>query len=189
MEYSRRISSHPWFTRGAPHHIVHRADLRSVSDRRSYLDALSTISRELAVEVLGYCLMDTHSHIIVGSKNTPQNLRHAVQRLSTLPSRYASALTYGNRGVRKRPWQGLFSIHPINGHTYLLQCLRYVDLNPVEAGIVKLPEEYDWSSYRAHIGLAPNEWLTPAPSIMSLAATTDEQQTRYRIFVEQRIRA
>jgi putative transposase len=187
--FERRPDHSSVFTPGSPHHVIQRGNFRSDSGRRSYLDALTTISGELRVEVLGYCLMDTHSHIIVGSHSRPQSLRLAVQRLGALPARSVSAVTQGHSPVRPRPWRGRFSIHPIKDHTHLLQCLRYVDLNPVEAGIVQRPEEYEWSSYKAHIGLAPVGCLTPSPCITSLAATTGEQQMRYRIFVAQGIRA
>lgn len=126
--------------------------------------------------------------MIVGAHSRPLDLRVAVQRLSSLPLRSTVTRACDSSAFRRRTWLGRFLIHPINTQEYLLHCMRYVDLNPVEAGIVKRPEEYEWSSYRAHIGLTACLWLTPAPCITALAATTERQQVHYRKFVEQGIR-
>jgi putative transposase len=67
----------------------------------------------------------------------------------------------------------------------LLACTRYVDLNPVRARMVHDPQEYEWSSYRAHIGLAVCDWLDPSPTYLALADTEERRRQRYREFVEQ----
>ena len=71
----------------------------------------------------------------------------------------------------------------IRDSTYLLACARYVDLNPVRAHIVRRPEDYEWSSYRARIGLSNCPWLDPDPCFLALASTTERRQQRYREFV------
>lgn len=175
---------HLQFAPRSPHHVIQRAEFRLASDRRSYLDVLRDISQEWHVEVLGYCIMRTHSHVIVGANSSPNGLRAAVRRLSSLPSRSPVALASDDQAFRRRPWSGRMQVFPIKTDAYLLNCLRYVDRNPVEDGIVKRPEEYEWSSYRAHIGLDSSVWLKTAPCISALADTTEEQQVHYRSFVE-----
>jgi len=68
--------------------------------------------------------------------------------------------------------------------TYLLQCCRYVELNPVKAKIVHKPEHYSWSSYRARIGVIRNNWLDSDQSFLGLSSTRSERGKRYRDFVE-----
>ena len=70
---------------------------------------------------------------------------------------------------------------------HLLACTRYVDLNPVRAKMIRLPQDYPWSSYRARIGLEPCDWLDPDPCFLALASTQERRQQLYREFVEQGI--
>ena len=66
---------------------------------------------------------------------------------------------------------------------YLLACCRYIELNPVRAGIVAAPEAYRWSSYRAKVGMTKQDWLDLDPLYLGLASTAKKRQERYRDFV------
>jgi putative transposase len=86
-------------------------------------------------------------------------------------------------------WEGRFKCSPIDSDRYLLACGRYVDLNPVRAGLAERPQDYQWSSYRTRIGLETFEWLDPDPSYLALAVNAVGRAQRYRQFVEQGIDA
>jgi putative transposase len=92
-----------------------------------------------------------------------------------------------SNGERAHPGRVDSNAAPIESSTYLLACARYVDLNPVRAHIVWRPEDYEWSSYRARIGLSTCPWLDPDPCFLALASTTEQRQQRYRDFVTQGI--
>jgi putative transposase len=90
-----------------------------------------------------------------------QYINHAYRRTGTLwDSRYKSSL--------------------VQAETYLLLCQRYIELNPVRAGMVSDPGDYPWSSYRANaLGLA-NPMLSPHPLYLALAANDDRRRAVYR---------
>lgn len=67
--------------------------------------------------------------------------------------------------------------------TYLLHCCRYVELNPIKAGIVEAPEDYPWSSCATRLGAAHLDWLTEPPTYADLAATTPARIQAYRQFL------
>jgi putative transposase len=171
---------------GYPHHVVQRGHNRkdvfpTDADRRAYLRTLAQFRSELNIRVYGYCLMTNHVHLIIAPQESPASLsvlmknlagRHA-QRLNKVYERSGSA------------WEGRFKCSPIKSDRYLLACSRYVDLNPVRAGLVSKPEDYAWSSYRAKAGLETCAWLDPDPCFQALATTAERRQSRYREFVAQ----
>jgi putative transposase len=168
-----------------PHHIVQRGHSRrrvffGSHDHESYLTMLQKSRRELGLKIYGYCLMSNHVHLIVDPGSDASSLSHLMKRL-------AGRHTQRMNRLRRRSgtlWEGRFKCSPIESDRYLLACARYVDLNPVRAGIVSAPEEYQWSSYRARIGLTACDWLDPDPCFLALAATAERRRQKYRRFVE-----
>ncbi len=80
-------------------------------------------------------------------------------------------------------WEGRFKSSPIQTNNYLLRCCRYVELNPVKAGMVKRAEDYRWSSFRSKVGLEVSAILDPDPHYQEMSAP----EQLYRQFVEQGI--
>ena len=164
---------------GYPHHVVQRGHNRkdvfsTDADRRAYLGTLAQFRSELNVHLYGYCLMTNHVHLILAPQESAASLsvlmknmagRHA-QRLNKVYERSGSA------------WEGRFKCSAIKSDRYLLACSRYVDLNPVRAGLVSKPEDYAWSSYRAKAGLETCAWLDPDPCFQALATTAEQRQSR-----------
>jgi putative transposase len=175
---------------GYPHHIVQRGHNRadvfvSDADRLSYLATLREFRDELALKVFGYCLMSNHVHLIVDPGDDAANLSRLMKRLAARHTRRLNCME-GRTGTA---WEGRFKCSPIESERYLLACARYVDLNPVRAGLVRRPEDYRWSSFRARVGIEICPWLDPDPSYLSLAPNETGRALRYRQFVEQGIRA
>lgn len=134
---------------GIPHHIVQRGHNRSAvfataADYRSYLRALFMCRDELEVKVRAYCLMTNHVHLIVDPGDDALRLSRLMQRLA---ARHTIRM---NKQLSRTGtvWEGRFHCSPIETDRYLLACCRYVELNPVRAGIVRRPDQYPWSSYR-----------------------------------------
>ena len=171
-----------------PHHIVQRGHnrknvFRTEKDRITYLETLKEFREKLGLRVYGYCLMTNHVHLIIDPGIDPTNLSLIMKRLAGRHTRRI------NRLERKTgtSWEGRFKCSPIESDRYLLACTRYVDLNPVRAKMIRLPQDYPWSSYRARIGLEPCDWLDPDPCFLALASTQERRQQLYREFVEQGI--
>jgi putative transposase len=127
--------------------------------------------------------MTNHVHLIADPGAEPKNLS---QMMKYLGGRHASRM---NRLCQRSGafWEGRFKCSPIRNDRYLLGCIRYVDLNPVRADIVALPEDYQWSSYNTHIGKRTDVWLDSDPSFLALGQSNERRQHRYKEFVEQGI--
>jgi len=85
--------------------------------------------------------------------------------------------------------EGRFKSSPISTNEYLLACCRYVELNPLRAGIVADPADYRWSSYGAKIGVRKEEWLDANPCYLGLADSKEECAERYIVWVRDSIPA
>ena len=135
---------------GVPHHITQRGNRRqatffSEDDYRVYLELMAQWCGRFGVEVWAYCLMPNHSHLIVVPQ-TEHGLRHAIGEAHR---RYTRQVNF-RQGWRGHLWQGRFGSFPMD-EKYLLTAARYIELNPVKAGLAISPEEYPWSSAAAHL--------------------------------------
>jgi len=158
--------------RNTPHHIVQRGHNRSAvfveeSDYRYYLDTLKEWKAELGIKLYGYCLMTNHVHLIVDPGDDPAHIGWLMKRLAGRQTRYVNALERRSGSL----WEGRFKSSPIETDTYLLACCRYVELNPVRAGIVGRAEDYPWCSYRQKTGLAAKTWIDLDPPIWAWGRT------------------
>lgn len=144
---------------GLPHHVVQRGNRRENvffcdSDRSTYLDWLRQYCDEARVQVLAYCLMTNHVHVVV-LPASDDGLEAAFRPLHT---RYAMRLNR-RRGSKGHIWQGRFFSSTLD-ESYLWAAIRYVERNPVRAGMVERAESYRWSSAPAHCGIAVDPVLT-----------------------------
>ena len=115
-------------------------------DRRVYLSLLREHAEKYSLEILGWCLMSNHIHL-VGQPSAPESLAKALGRTHF---RYTQ---YINRFHRRSGhlWQNRFFSCPL-GREHFWQALRYVEQNPLRAGIVRQAWAYPWSSASAHLG-------------------------------------
>ena len=135
---------------GVPHHVTQRGNRRqqtffSVDDYRSYLELMSEWCAKYRAEIWVYCLMPNHVHLIAVPE-TKDSLNLAIGEAHR---RYTRRINF-HKGWRGHLWPGRFSSF-IMEETYLLACARYVELNPVRANLVKKPEDWRWSSAKAHM--------------------------------------
>jgi putative transposase len=147
---------------GYPHHITQRGNRRQPtffqdSDYKFYLSLLQDRCRKSQVEIWAYCLMPNHVHLIVVPE-TKDGLRKAIGETHR---RYTQAINK-RMGWRGYLWQGRFASFPMD-ETYLLAATRYVERNPVQAGLVKSPQEYSWSSAAFHSGKRPDPVVCRSP--------------------------
>ena len=135
---------------GVPHHVTQRGNRRqqtffSDGDYAAYLELLAEGCRAARVEVWGYCLMPNHVHLILAPSDE-DGLRAA---LGEAHRRYSRRINF-REGWRGYLWQGRFASVPMD-EDHLLACARYVELNPVRARLVAGPQDWPWSSARAHL--------------------------------------
>ncbi len=167
-----------------PHHIVQRGhDRKAVfvedCDYQYYLDNLREWKQALGINVYSYCLMTNHIHLIVEPNDETSAVSELMKRLAGKQTRWVNRLERRSGSL----WESRFKISPIDRDNYLLQCCRYVELNPVKAKMVKCPEDYAWSSYAARIGNASAPWLDDDPAYLNLSPIKSRREARYRSFV------
>jgi REP element-mobilizing transposase RayT len=119
-----------------------------VDDRRAWLDILGIVVYRTGIVCHSYCEMGTHYHLAV---ETPEpNIADAMQRLNWLYSRSFNT----RHGTKGHLFEDRYGATPIESEEHFLATIRYVARNPVEAGICSAPADWEWSSYRALVGLA-----------------------------------
>ena len=133
-----------------PHHVTQRGNRRQPvffrdGDFLLYLDLLREWCMKEAVEAWAYCLMPNHVHLVAVPETGPGLAR----AIGEAHRRYTRAINF-REGWRGYLWQGRFASYPMD-ERYLLAAVRYVELNPVRAGLTKHAWDYRWSSATAHV--------------------------------------
>lgn len=129
---------------------------------------------EWDIDVLGYCLMGTHFHLLIRCGKEPPS--RALQGL------FGGYARWWNRrhGHVGHCFHNRCHAEHIHTDAHLREVARYIDLNPVRAGIVERPEDYVWSSYRAHVGLEfPLPLLANDEFLRLFAPSPELARTRY----------
>ena len=165
---------------GYPHHVMQRGHNRqtvfvSDEDYLYYLDNLREWKQKLGCKVYAYCLMTNHVHLVVDPGNDERNLALLMKRLAGRQTRYVNKLEQRSGSL----WEGRYKSSPISTDEYLLACCRYVELNPVRAGLVLDPLAYRWSSYCSKVGAHHQDWLDDAPCYLALDDSQEGRAARY----------
>jgi putative transposase len=133
-----------------PHHITQRGNRRQNTffcddDYRYYIQLMAEWCGKYSVKIWAYCLMPNHVHLIAVPESE-DGLRRAIGEAHR---RYTRHINFREEW-KGHLWQGRFSSFLMD-KKYLLTATRYIELNPVRAGLVTIPEKYPWSSVKAHI--------------------------------------
>ncbi len=174
------------FISGFAHHVLQRGlDRKTVfaaaEDYRFYLENLSEQKRRLDIDVLAYCLMTNHVHLLLRPRSHSNSLSELMRVLAARYTRHANKIE-GRRGTL---WDGRFKCSVIDTEAYLMACCRYVDLNPVRARIAANPEDYAWSSYRALAGFGPGNFVDRDALYRLLDLDPGQAGAVYRAFVQE----
>jgi len=144
---------------GAVYHVTSRGDRREPIfnddlDRARLLRILGEAMLRFDGQILAFCLMGNHYHLVLCTRRA--NLSRLMRHLNGLYTQY-----FNRRHTKVgHVFQGRFKAILVDSDTYLLQVCRYVDLNPVRAGLINEPTAWRWSSYRMHLGIdKPPTWL------------------------------
>ncbi len=125
------------------------------ADYRMYLQLLTEQGQRWGLRVWAYCLMTNHVHLIV----VPGTEQSLIRGLAETHRRYTRYINF-REGWRGYLWQGRFASAPLD-EPHLIAAMRYVERNPVEAGMVQTAAAYPWSSARAHAMRQPDPVLAP----------------------------
>jgi len=160
--------------------VIRRGNNRTAiaAANEDYVVLLRTIqdaAGDYGVLVHSYVVMTNHYHLLV----TPQRELALQQMMKEVGEQYVRYFNgkYDRIGTL---WTGRYRALPVHDDGYGLACLRYIEQNPVRAGMVKSPEEHRWSSYRFHAFGDTVDWLSPHGAYMALGSTPPARQYAYR---------
>jgi len=161
-------------------HIVQRGHDRQAcffdeSDYRSYLGYLGEFAVKFSCSVHAYCLMTNHVHLLV----TPHTPDSCAKLMKNVGQQHVQRIN-SRRGRTGTLWEGRFYSCPVPTDRYMLACYRYIELNPLRAGMVARPSEYRWSSYGANAAGERSALLTPHAAYLAIAEDAKRRAQMYQ---------
>lgn len=168
---------------GAAHHVMNRgAASRTIfssdADRLLFLKCLEEAVRAAHLDVLAYCLMGNHYHLLLRSRDG--RLPEGMQRLS---GKFTMLLNKRD-GVDGSRFRGRYVSVQVESDAHLLQATRYIHLNPVEAKLVADPSDWKWSSHRFYSGDDDTSCVEiQTGPVLDMFGATGQQQ-HYRAFIQ-----
>jgi putative transposase len=173
-----------YFLPHQPLHVIQRGNNRQpiFSCRDDYRRLHAWLAEAAAAHdsaVHAYVLMTNHFHLLV----TPGSGQSLPRTMQALGRRYVRYVNSANRRSGTL-WEGRYRAAPIDSEAYFLACCRYIELNPVRAGIVSHPGDYGWSSYHAHAFGAADPLVCDHALYRGLGGSPDERRGAYRALFE-----
>jgi putative transposase len=155
-----------------PHHVVQKGNRRqnvffSENDKSLYINLLRKHGQREGLKYWAYCLMDNHVHIVA----VPNKETSLAQGIGKADREY-SLLINSREGWRGYLWQGRFMSYPMDDN-YLFNAIRYIERNPVRAGLVKQAEAYPWSSARTHVYCSHDPLVSEIPLCLHIDNWTE----------------
>ena len=175
------MARHPRYAApGLPQHVTQRGNNRSPmfvseADYRAFHEWLRIACRRYGCLLHAYVFMTNHVHLLV----TPGDVGAIGRVVQSVGRQYVRHFndTYRRSGTL---WEGRYKATVVEAERYLFTCYRYIELNPVRAGIVQHPRAYRWSSHSANAYGVADTVVTPHVGYMALGADDSTRQTAYR---------
>jgi len=169
--------------RDIPYHVIQRGNNKipiflKDEDYLFFLEILREAENKHPCFIYSYCLMTNHFHLLIEPKGREDNVSLLVKLLGARYVRYVNK-KYNRPGTL---WEGRFKSSLIDRESYFLACLYYIEMNPVRAGMVRLPEFYNWSSYRIRAFGEKSSILDLDHWYNSLGVNSEDRQAKYRQF-------
>ena len=165
---------------GCPQHVIQRGNNREAcfydeADYKAYLSFLKEAASKYQVVIHAFVLMTNHVHLLA----TPRDEQGISRLMQAQGRKYVQYFnfTHGRTGTL---WEGRYKSTLVDSDSYLLTVYRYIELNPVRAGMVSHASEYPWSSYQSNALGKPIQLLTPHALYLQLGKTEAERQDAYR---------
>ena len=175
------------FVPGLPVHVIQRGNNRGQvffgpKDAQQYLDWLQEAGAEHGLSVHAYVLMTNHVHLLV-SPETAHSLPRAMRHLNWRYARYVND-TQSRTGSL---WEGRYRASLVEEDPYFFACSRYIELNPVRAGLAKTPADYRWSSFKANARAQTDPVVSPHDLYTALGGSPDARAAAYRALFDDAI--
>jgi putative transposase len=174
---------------GVPQHVIQRGNDRqpcffTESDNLRYHNDLREVALREGCAVHAYVLMTNHVHLLM----TPSRRGAVARVMQSLGRRYVRYVNdrYNRTGTL---WEGRYKACLVDEGDYLMQCHRYIELNPLRAGMVADPSDYSWSSHRANAYGTHDPLVLPHPAYMALSLDPAERLRAYRALVMETVGA
>ncbi len=168
-----------------PVHVIQRGNNRQAcftcnEDIAAYVHWLSEGAKKYHIGIHAWVFMTNHIHLLM-TPTSADGISKLMQYIGRLYVRRFN-YRYARTGTL---FDGRYKSSLVQDDQYLLNCIRYIELNPIRAGLVKEPGDYKWSSYRSHAhGWSSSIW-TPHPLYLSLAKRRSVRQSIYRELMNQ----
>lgn len=164
-------------------HVISRGNNRQKvfhndSDKLKYYALIKELKDEARISVYHYCLMDNHIHLLL--RLSPESKLSRFMKQVNLTHFHYYRKLYGYFG---HFWQDRFKSNIIEADSYLLQCGKYIELNPVRAGIVSHPAQYPFSSYNFYAQGQKDTLLTSSLAYLCLSDSGISRQKQYIDFM------
>jgi putative transposase len=164
---------------GYAHHVIQRGNNRQAIflrplDRTNWLQIAAECAHQFHVAIHAYVLMDNHFHLLA----TPATAEGLPKMMQALGRRYVRYFNdqHGRTGTL---WEGRYKSTVVQAETHLLPCMAYMDLNPVRAGFVNMPQDYLWSSYGHYVGQRVDRLITVHPMVWAMGNTPFSREAAY----------
>ncbi len=163
-----------------PCHVISRGNNRDAcfyadDDYFFYLDCLHEACAKYDVSVHAYVLMTNHVHFLL----KPSDSLGISRVMQSIGRRYVQYVNYAYRRSGTL-WEGRHKSSLVDSDNYILACYRYIELNPIRAGMIVSPADYRWSSYRVNAGLRPRKQLIAHDTYLGLGRTDEARHMAYR---------
>ena len=170
---------------GQPHHVIQRGNNRSPifageADYRVFRNWFADACRDHDCLVHAYVLMTNHVHFLM-TPATAGGIGYVMQAVGRKYVRYFNRMNERTGGL----WEGRYRAMRIDSERYLLTCYRYIELNPVRAGLVTDPSQYRWSSYGANAIGVLDPLVTTHERYLALGVGRVARTTAYRALFHQ----
>lgn len=171
---------------GATYHVTARGNHRhdiffKHADRQLLDEIMADALAHTGARIHAYCWMTNHVHLLVQVADQP--LGRLMQRVGT---RFARAIQRGLH-TTGHLFENRYQALLVDVDGYFLELLRYIDLNPVHAGIVAAPDQYRWSSHRVYLGKMTQPWVHTSFGLSLFSADDGRARQLYRIFIDERV--
>ncbi|MEE9397665.1 MAG: transposase [Methylococcales bacterium] len=169
-----------YFVKGQAQHIIQRGNNRAPifaqdEDYHFYLKCLRDAIKRNNLSIHAYVLMTNHVHLLASPK-TENSISKTMQSVGRRYVQYFN-YTYNRTGTL---WEGRYKATVISSDQYLLTCMRYIELNPIRAGMATHPRDYKWSSYLANADGENNKLIKQHLLYRQLGSNTAKRQSAYR---------
>jgi putative transposase len=173
-----------YFVKDVPLHIILRGNNREPifgndEDCQFFKQALLDAAKRHRLAIHAYVFMTNHIHLLA----SPGTAESGPKTMQSVGRRYVQYFNfrYTRTGTL---WEGRYRATVVDAENYLFECMRYIELNPVRAGMVRHPRDYPWSSYRANAEGKADALVEPHGLYRSLAKEESERRFAYRELVK-----